>query len=258
MRACGVRMTIGSSSRLPALAAAIEEVISRQDIGLLRSLIEASADPADFIDDPARGEAVIEHLNLRLAFDRLALRRRGAKAELVDAHSNAPIISALTDALAPIDFDTVARDLERALANADADPEDAVTSACSVVESVCRSIIVELDIQMPARKDIQSLYKTVRDHLALDPSGAFRADIIDDVRLTLSGLASCVQGVGNLRTHGGDAHGRERGFVRSIDPRIARLAIHTASAVTLFLIETWQLKHPGVVLIARPAKGGAT
>ena len=52
-----------------------------------------------------------------------------------------------------------------------------------------------------------------------------------------------VQGVGALRTHAGDAHGRERGF-RRIDPRIARLSIYSASAVILFLIETWEKKHP--------------
>ncbi|MDI5930061.1 abortive infection family protein [Rhizobium leguminosarum] len=44
--------------------------------------------------------------------------------------------------------------------------------------------------------------------------------------------------------HAGDAHGRERGFKR-VDPRIARLAIHSASAVAVFLIETWQLRFPG-------------
>jgi hypothetical protein len=46
-----------------------------------------------------------------------------------------------------------------------------------------------------------------------------------------------------LRTHGGDAHGRERGFAR-IDYRIASLAIHAASTVALFVIETWQRKFP--------------
>jgi hypothetical protein len=251
MRACGVRMSIGNGSRMPALAAAVEDVVTRQDVHVLRQIIEAAVSPADFLDDPERGNAVIEHLNRRLAFDQLVLRRRGAKIELVDALANAPIISALAEALAPINFDTVSRDLERALANADSDPEDAVTSACSVVESVCRSIIVALGVGLPAKKDIQSLYKTVREHLALDPGGSFRSDIVDDVRLTLSGLSSTIQGVGNLRTHGGDAHGRERGFARSIDPRIARLAIHTASAVALFLIETWQLKNPGTVLTAK-------
>ena len=37
-----------------------------------------------------------------------------------------------------IDFDTVSRDLDRALASSQTDPEDAVTAACSTVESVCR------------------------------------------------------------------------------------------------------------------------
>jgi len=41
----------------------------------------------------------------------------------------------------------------------------------------------------------------------------------------------------------GDAHGRERGY-RRIDPRIARLAINSASTVSLFLVETWQKRHP--------------
>jgi|SRR5271157_115982 len=49
--------------------------------------------------------------------------------------------------------------------------------------------------------------------------------------------------IGALRTHGGDAHGRERGYTR-IDQRIASLAIHAARTVALFLIETWQRKFP--------------
>lgn len=251
MRACGVRMSVGSLSRLPALTAAIEGVIEAGDAQILKCVIEAAANPADFISDPEKAGAVLEHLNARLAFDGLALRQRGTKVELVDAQSNAPVVTALTAALAPIDFDTVTRDLERALENADKDPEDSVTSACAVVESVCRSILVELGVPLPARRDVQTLFKEVRGHLSLDPGGTFASEIADDVRLTLSGVIQCVQGVGNLRTHGGDAHGRERGFKRHIDARIARLAIHTASAAALFLIETWQLKHPSVGLKIR-------
>jgi hypothetical protein len=47
------------------------------------------------------------------------------------------------------------------------------------------------------------------------------------------------KGIGALRTHGGDAHGRERGF-RRIDARIARLGINAAGSVALFFIETWE------------------
>jgi len=45
-----------------------------------------------------------------------------------------------------------------------------------------------------------------------------------------------------LRTHGGDAHGREKGF-RRIDARIARLALNSASSIAMFLIETWERKE---------------
>ena len=248
MRGCGVRLSVGNGSRLPTLAAAIEDVVARGDVATLRNLIEAAANPADFVDEPGKADSVVDHLNQRLVFDQLALRKRGFKVELVDAQSNAPVVAALSCALVAIDFDTVTRDLERALANANSDPEDAVTSACSVVESVCRSIIAELGIEMPAKRDIQNLFRTVRDHLGLDPKGEFRGEIADDVRTILGGLAGCVQGIGSLRTHGGDAHGRERGHARQIDARIARLAIHSASAAALFLIETWQFKHPDVEL----------
>jgi len=46
-----------------------------------------------------------------------------------------------------------------------------------------------------------------------------------------------------LRTHAGDAHGKGKNAV-SADARIARLAIHAASTVSLFYIETWQRMTP--------------
>ena len=148
------------------------------------------------------------------------------------------MVDALVNAAAVINFDTVNRDLERALASAENDPEDTVTSACSVVESVCRSVLIELGSPLPTKKDVQGLYQAVRGPLGLTPDKAgVSDDIANDVRTILGGLNSVVNGVGALRTHGGDAHGRERGY-RRIDPRIARLAIHSASTVSLFLVET--------------------
>jgi hypothetical protein len=59
------------------------------------------------------------------------------------------------------------------------------------------------------------------------------------VRQILSGLTTVAKGVGALRTHGGDAHGRETGFHR-LDARMARLAINAAGSFALFVIDTWQ------------------
>ena len=78
--------------------------------------------------------------------------------------------------------------------------------------------------------------------LDLSPGRKGLTDLIaDNIRKVLSGVTTATEGIGALRTHGGDAHGRERGH-RRIDPRIARFAIHAASTVALFLIETWERK----------------
>lgn len=155
-----------------------------------------------------------------------------------------PSIQRLSEVSATFDLDTVRLDLDRALKSAADDPEDAMTSACSMVESVCRSILIELGLALPAQKDLKSLYKAVREPLGLSPNKSdTHPEIADDVRKILSGLSTVVEGIAALRTHGGDAHGRERGRPR-VDYRIAALAIHSASSLALFLIETWQRKYP--------------
>lgn len=162
----------------------------------------------------------------------------------IEAGFAPPVLGSLSGAAGVLNFDTVSRDLERALASATSDPEDSVTAACSTVESVCRSILIELGEGLPDKKDVKGLFAAVRKPLGLATD---RSDldplIADDVRKILSGLSTVVEGIGALRTHGGDAHGRERGYTR-IDRRIASLAIHSASTVALFLIETWQRKYP--------------
>lgn len=244
MRGCNVGMSVGGGSRLPTLVEALERANRLGDQTILRNIIERAADPRDFLSDPARLQVVVDYLNARLAYDGLELQRVGSHVRLGMPGRAASVVDALVSAVVVIDFDTVTRDLERALASAESDPEDAVTSACSVVESVCRSVLIELGLPLPSKKDIQGLYQAVRDPLGLTPDKTGVADdVANDVRTILGGMNSVVNGVGALRTHGGDAHGRERGY-RRIDPRIARLAIHSASTVSLFLLETWQKKFP--------------
>lgn len=162
------------------------------------------------------------------------------------AHTILPHLSQVSAAWT---LDTLEREFQRAFENLDRDPEAAVTAACSMLESVCKSIIAARQITVPKSLDIQSLYKAVREPLGLSPN----KDVIDseieaDVRTILSGLSNSIQGIGALRTHSGTAHGRERGF-RRLDPRIARLAVSTSSAVTLFLVETWEKRFPEDKLI---------
>jgi hypothetical protein len=244
MRMCNIRMSVGSGSRLPSLISALENVATNESDKMAR-IVERAADPRDFANDPDRLTSVIEYLNRHLTYDGVELQHQGGSVRLVAAGRSSPVLSALALKIETLDFDTVTHDLDRALSSVDVDPEDAVTSACSVVESICRSILVELDMPLPAKKDIQNLYKAVREPLGLSPSRSdINEEIASDVQTILGGLNASISGIGSLRTHGGDAHGKERGRKRHIDARIARLAIHSASASGLFLIETWEAKFP--------------
>lgn len=251
-----VPVDLRRESRVGATITAIRAAlfIDNGDGQLIARVIESAADPRDFINDPDRHAAVVEYLNRHLLFDGLKLELAGRKMRLVEVAETSPVTNELSAMAAGIDFDTAGRDLDRALRSASSDPELAVTSACAVVESVCRSILVELKIEFPAKQDIGGLYRAVRDPLGLDPvKEGVAPEIVADVKRVLSGLISTVEGVGSLRTHVGGAHGKERGF-RRIDARIAKLAIHSASAVALFLIETWQVRHPGRKLPLQPPK----
>ena len=244
MRSCNVDFQV-TGSRVPSLVNCLMEVNNGPDADtLLPRIIEAAADPRGFFNDPSKHQAVIDHLNSVLVYDGLELQRQGVKVRLVPVGRSTPVIDQLAQKADVINFDTVQRDLTRALDSADKDPEDAVTAACSTVESVCRSVLIELGEPLPDKKDIQGLYKALRGPLGLSPDKAdLPPQIVDDVRKVLSGLVTAVEGIGALRTHAGDAHGREKGFVR-IDGRIARLAIHAASTLALFIIETWEKKFP--------------
>lgn len=167
---------------------------------------------------------------------------------LLPSHSAASHLRKKTDEWT---LDTLNRDIDRGLKNIDTDPEASITAACSIVESVCRSIILGRNENLPKAMDIQSLYKAAREPLGLSPSKDVKDDIIEaDVRTILAALGNTVQGIGALRSHAGSAHGRERGY-RRVDSRIARLSLYSAFTAALFLVETWEKRFPEDRLLAK-------
>jgi hypothetical protein len=238
---CGVMMSVGASSRVPATTEALRNAFSGADgDAVLQRIILRVADPRDYVAVPEMAQAVLDRLNIALEPDGYVVVIANGRPQLVPKGNAGAVVSGFSAKVSLLDFDTVQRDIARALASVNDDPEDAATAACSLIESVCRSILVELNLPMPTKKDIDGLIKAVQEPLRLSPGRSdLPAEIEADIRQILSGLTSVAKGIGALRTHGGDAHGRERGY-RRIDPRIARLAINSAASLALFLIETWE------------------
>lgn len=166
---CGLDMRIGSSSRVPATLGFIREIGSYETEGeqAIKRLILHVCDPREYVDAPEKAAAVREHLNRALEPDGLAVVVVGGKAQLTERTASGVIIEPFIQKVAVLDFDTVQIEIARALPNMASDPEDAVTAACSLVEAVCRSILIELRLPLPAKKDIDGLIRAVQEPLGL-------------------------------------------------------------------------------------------
>lgn len=138
------------------------------------------------------------------------------------------------------DFDYASIDIEfnRALSNVEASPREAVSAASNILESVCKVYISEEGLDMPAKQDLRTIWTLVRKDLGFDPSTVEDGDL----QKILSGLIAITEGIGSLRTHASSAHGAGKTSYK-LEPRHARLAIHSAHTVALFILESWGKKR---------------
>jgi hypothetical protein len=129
----------------------------------------------------------------------------------------------------------------RALETVERDPEAAITAACSILESVCKTYLEVQNLPLPNKQVLGPLWAATAEHLGLTPK--VMAD--DDLKRILQGLYSIADGIAALRTHEGSAHGR--GALKSyrVGPRHARLAVHAAHTMALFVLETWEARKRG-------------
>ncbi|WP_201196229.1 abortive infection family protein [Pseudomonas fluorescens] len=129
-----------------------------------------------------------------------------------------------------IDFE-----FDRAIKNIESSPREAVSAACNILESVCKVYIEEhAHLAMPAKQDLQAVWKVVRSDLGLDASILEERDLQEIV----TGVIATVHGIGALRTHASAAHGAGKRPYK-LKPRHARLAIHAAHTIAAFILETW-------------------
>ncbi len=147
---------------------------------------------------------------------------------------------ALSEFIRERDLESIDQEFQRAVQNANTSPREAVSAASNILESVCKVIISDENLPTPAKQDLQSVWGVVRKHLGIDPSKVEDQDL----QQILSGLLSVAHGIGSLRTHASSAHGAGKTQYR-LEPRHARLAIHSAHTLCLFLLESWSKRGNG-------------
>lgn len=189
-------------------------------------------DPRDYISQEDKLENVVNYLNEYLKYDGLELTKIGTTYRLVEAGGTAPVTEIFGSII--LSLPNVKADFERALSNIESDSGGAITSACSTLESVAKSILDGLGKPYPKDQSIQPLVFATLRELTLAPDQYSEAEI----KRILGGLVNIPAGIGVLRTKYGDAHGRGTQFVQLL-PRHARLAVNAASTIGLFLLESY-------------------
>lgn len=150
----------------------------------------------------------------------------------------APADSAADEVLGQVDTPHVQAVWRKALERRANDPEGAITSARTLLETTCKHILDEAGVEYNDSADLPSLYSLTAKTLNLSPS-QHSEDIFKQI---LGGCHSVVQGLGALRNSLSDAHGKGKKAPKPAS-RHAALAVNLAGAMASFLIETWEARQ---------------
>ena len=152
-------------------------------------------------------------------------------------HKNINIVSkTLEQLIKDLDVEAINLEFDRAINTVDSNPREAVSAASNILESICKVYIEQQQLTMPAKQDLKNLFTPVRKDLNIDPSVITDQDLIR----IISGIISIVDGIASLRTHASSAHGAGSKMY-NLQPRHARLAIHSSHTIALFILESWKI-----------------
>jgi hypothetical protein len=149
-----------------------------------------------------------------------------------------PAQAVAAEALQKLDAAHVHEYWSKAIDRLQKDPEGALTSARTLLESVCKLILEDLGEKYDATADLPKLYKQASKSLNLAPE----QHVEPVFKQILGGCASVVEGLGSLRNKLGDAHGQGKKRMKAL-PRHAQLAVNLAGAMSTFLVETYEARH---------------
>jgi hypothetical protein len=111
-------------------------------------------------------------------------------------------------------------------------------AARTLLETVCKLVLDDLQIEYPDDAELPKLYKLVAEALKLAPS----QHTSDAFKRILGGCTSVVETLGTLRNRLGDAHGGGRKETKPV-PRHAELAVNLAGTMATFIVATWEARQ---------------
>jgi hypothetical protein len=181
-------------------------------------------------------------------------RREYIWAEFTPLHDEledkkrAPADIEVSEILMKFDGENVHEVWQKALVRREGDSEGAITSARTLLETVCKHILDQSGVEYPEDADLPKLYRLVATELNLAPN-QHTETIFKQI---LGGCTAVVEGLGALRNRLSDAHGKGLAGTKP-DSRHAELAVNLAGTMATFLIRTSERRKTKIEL-SKPSK----
>jgi hypothetical protein len=153
----------------------------------------------------------------------------------LEGRNAAPGDVVASDVLETFDAEGVHAVWVKALARRNSDPEGAITTARTLLETVTKRILDELGEPYSDADDLPKLYAQAASALKLAPN----QHTLEPIKAILGSAMNLVNGIGTLRNRLSDSHGRGGKSPVRPSPRHASLAVNLAGAIATFLVETY-------------------
>lgn len=129
----------------------------------------------------------------------------------------------------------ITEEWNKALLRRNTDPKGAITIARTLLETTCKYILDQINVEYKEEADLPVLYSITSKQLNISPA-QHTEDIIKQI---LGGCFSIVQGIGALRNKISDAHGQG---VDKTNPyeRHAIMTVNAAGTLATFLLQTFE------------------
>lgn len=164
------------------------------------------------------------------------------KGQLIGLSTNY-VIDIVKKSLIIIDTEYLTKQIKRIDNSMDNDPSLAIGTAKELIETCCKSILYDLNIDIEKNIKLNKLVKLTVKNLKLLPE-----DISDSakgakiIKTLLSNLTTIASNLAELRNLYGTGHGK-KAKTKGIQPRHAKLATCSAITLAVFLVETYKKRE---------------
>lgn len=190
--------------------------------------------------DQSEARALAERFNEHLrrdGFEIVQIAEVSGRTIYGGGKMNAAPIPALAAAKEKMDAKYIHNQIRRMEEAIETDPELAIGTAKEFLETICRTVLNDRGLPLPADDDMPALLKAAIDAVPTVPDDLDEKEATKKtIRIFVNNLGSMGRSVAELRNAHGTGHGKDANH-KGLAPRHVRLIVNAATAVGVFLFE---------------------